>query len=95
MRSRCRIAFGFCIALLALPFVRTADAQTFITPIESAWSAPPGTDPCASEDYLDRVLSADPGLAERRTLFDAMVREAERKGLLTRNRATTAAGRPG
>jgi hypothetical protein len=50
--------------------------------VGSAWGAPEGLDPCASQDLLERCLAADPALRERRELFDQMVREAERTGLL-------------
>lgn len=48
----------------------------------SIWGSPAGVDPCASEDLLERRLAADPSLRERREMFELLVREAERKGLI-------------
>ena len=50
--------------------------------VGAAWGAPEGLDPCASQDLLERCLAADPALRERREMFDRMVREAERTGLI-------------
>ena len=47
------------------------------------WGAAPGSDPCMAEDRLDRALADDPTLRDRRALYEAMIAEAQRKGLLT------------
>ncbi|MFN8588335.1 MAG: LamG-like jellyroll fold domain-containing protein [Candidatus Eisenbacteria bacterium] len=46
------------------------------------WGAPEFTDPCEAEGRLDRALADDPDLAARRELFEALVREAQRKGIV-------------
>ena len=51
-------------------------------PLSSAWSAPVGTEPCGAETHLELRLQADPKLREQRQLFESLVSEARRKGLM-------------
>jgi len=47
----------------------------------TVWSATAGFEPCGSEIKLAEALTADPTLRDRQALFEALVKEAERKGL--------------
>ena len=70
-------------ALFACTLTRTAHAEPTRMAAGSAWGASEGVDPCASEDLLERQLALDPALRERREMFEQLVREAERQGLLS------------
>ena len=75
------------IALLATLILgttgpRTTQAQSASLAPGSAWGAPVGVNPCAAEDLLERLLQADPSLRERQEVFERLVHEAERQGLL-------------
>lgn len=65
-------------AILALVLAGPVPAQPAA---DLPWGAPAGTDPCAAESRLELSLANDPGMAARRELFEALVREAQRKGL--------------
>ena len=77
VRAAVRLA-AVALTLAALAAFTTLPA---LAQSESPWGAQPGTDPCTAEGRLEQALAADPGLAARRALFEALVREAQRKGL--------------
>src|SRR5439155_12843914 len=81
-RTAVRVA---AIAVVCLTGAASAFAQSTLP-----WGAPAGSEPCAAETRLQQALAADPALAQRRELFEAMVREAKRKGMLPS--LTTATG---
>lgn len=73
--DRLALAAALCVVLpMAFAPAARADAGP-------AWGAPVGAEPCAAEDRLQQSLAADPGLRARMDLFEALVREAQRKGL--------------
>lgn len=83
-RSRLLIpvfALVACVAICLAP-ASPGRAQSRPADPDGAWGAPAGTEPCASENLLGRSMAADPTLAARRELFDRLVQEAERKGLI-------------
>lgn len=72
------LSFAFALLLSAPPAAAQPEPAS---PADPAWGAPTGTDPCTAEQRLEQALAADPALAQRRELFEALVREAQRKGL--------------
>lgn len=80
------------VAALALA-APAARATEVLDPHASAWSAPAGTNPCGSQDLLDQLLAQDPTLKAKQELFERLVQQAERQGLVGkagRPRASTA-----
>lgn len=78
-------SFGRLVLALLLLVASESRAQA----LGSAWGATPGTEPCMAEDRLERALADDPSLRDRRALYEAMVTEAQRKGLLRPNATTS------
>jgi PKD repeat protein len=76
-----RAAFRLAVAALALATLAVVPARAQ-SEDGLPWGAPAGTEPCTAEGRLEQALAADPGLAARRELFEALVREAQRKGLV-------------
>lgn len=58
----------------------------------SVWGANVGTDPCMAEDRFERAMVDDPSLRDRRALYEAMMAEAARKGLLKPNASMSGPG---
>lgn len=84
LRCRKLIYVVAVLASLATLSAVSADAQDTREappPAELVWGSPAGTDPCLAEDRLERSLAQDPALRERRELFEALVREAQRTGV--------------
>jgi PKD repeat protein len=78
-----RLLASLLIALLgAIALAAPVHAIEVIDPGTQAWGAPAGTSPCASEDLLERRLAEDPTLQARLDLFEQLVRQAERQGLV-------------
>ena len=73
MRTLGRLALSLSLMLASLAHAQDA----------APWGAAPGSDPCMAEDRLERALADDPTLSDRRALYEAMIAEAQRKGLLT------------
>ena len=83
-------SFGLPASLLLaalLAFTVVLPARAAIDPQASAWSAPRGSEPCASEDLLEAQLNADPSLRARAELFEQLVQQAERQGLVPKHTA--------
>ena len=82
---RFRMPAGFIGALALLLFgivIASAGQSSAATdPVNSAWSAPLGSEPCAAEDLLQRQLDADAALRARAELFEQLAQQAERQGL--------------
>ena len=78
------------VLCLTVGLFAPVSANTAIDPAASAWSAPAGAEPCASEDLLARQLAGDPTLQAKIDLFEQLVRQAERQGLVPK-----LSGRPG
>ena len=70
------------LVAVVLPILgpKVASGQSAAPP-SAAWSAAAGSEPCGSELKLEESIQADPGLRERRSLFEALVQEAQRQGL--------------
>lgn len=66
---------GLCAGLLA-PAIAQAQSS------EPAWSAPVGTEPCGAEGPMEAALARDAAYRQRAQLFEALVQEAQRKGLM-------------
>ena len=78
------LATGIAMLLaVALTWVRTGASMAQVpVPLRAAWSASAGSEPCGSELKLAESVQSDPALRDREALFEALVSEARRQGLV-------------
>lgn len=71
---------GLLLPLLLAAFVTTSGASEAVR--LPAWGNAPGVDPCGSQTLLERQLAQDPELRKRREMYETLLAEALRKGLV-------------